>query len=58
MSGYDDSAISEDGLYRYDLWRVWDESKPNVMFIGLNPSTADHEINDNTITRCSTFEES
>ena len=23
--------------YRYALWRIWDDSKPAVMFIGLNP---------------------
>lgn len=27
-------------LYRYSLWRVWDENRPYAMFIGLNPSTA------------------
>ena len=31
--------------YRYKLWRIWDDTLPLVMFIGLNPSTAD-EIND------------
>ncbi|MEQ4693687.1 MULTISPECIES: DUF1643 domain-containing protein [Providencia] len=47
--------ISKDELYRYDLWRIWDNTKPSIMFIGLNPSYADHEINDNTITRCINF---
>lgn len=37
--------------YRYALWRIWDESKPLVMFIGLNPSTANETETDNTITR-------
>lgn len=35
--------------YRYSLWRIWDRSKPMVMFIGLNPSTADESAPDNTI---------
>lgn len=35
--------------YRYALWRIWDESKPLVMFIGLNPSTADEFKPDPTI---------
>lgn len=43
--------FSEDGLYRYSLWRVWDESKPLIAFIGLNPSTADAENDDPTIKR-------
>lgn len=36
---------------RWYLYRIWDESKPFVMFIGLNPSSADENENDNTITR-------
>jgi hypothetical protein len=35
--------------YRYSLWRIWDKSKPLVMFIGLNPSTADETDADPTI---------
>ena len=38
--------------YRYTLWRTWDVSKPKVMFLGLNPSTADEVKNDPTVTRC------
>ncbi len=41
--------------YRYALWRVWDSNKPSVMFIGLNPSTADDVNNDPTVTRCINF---
>lgn len=37
------------GKYRYALWRIWDETKPLVMFIGLNPSTANEATNDQTI---------
>ena len=50
--------ISECGKYRYLLWRVWDESKPMITFIGLNPSTADDVIDDRTITRCMNFAKS
>ena len=32
---------SEDGLYRYLLWRIWEAEKDVVGFILLNPSTAD-----------------
>lgn len=37
--------------YRYALWRIWDKGKPFVMFIGLNPSTANENDSDNTITK-------
>lgn len=50
------SAIfSEDRVFRYELLRVWDTAKPRVLFIGLNPSTADENYDDNTIKRCMTF---
>lgn len=45
------ALFSECGQYRYRLWRIWDTSKPLVMCIGLNPSTANKDQNDNTITR-------
>lgn len=35
--------------YRYALWRIWDQSLPLVMFIGLNPSKANEDEPDNTI---------
>lgn len=43
--------FSNDRSYRYSLWRIWDESKPLVMFIGLNPSTANEPHSDPTIKR-------
>lgn len=46
------AAFSPDQLYRYDLWRTWDESKGFVLYILLNPSTADANLDDPTITRC------
>lgn len=52
------AKFSECGLYRYSLWRVWDNSKPMYTFIGLNPSTADHINDDPTITRCINFTKS
>ena len=42
--------FSECGLYRYKLWRIWDESLPLAMCIGLNPSTANAVKTDPTIT--------
>jgi hypothetical protein len=41
--------FSQDRQYRYALWRIWDESKPLIMFIGLNPSTANEYEPDPTI---------
>lgn len=46
------ALISDDEFYRYKLWRIWDESLPCVLFIGLNPSTADANIDDPTIRKC------
>ena len=46
------------GDYRYLLWREWDSSNKTVTFIMLNPSRADAEINDPTITRCINFSKS
>ncbi len=43
------ATFSECGKHRYALWRIWDTSKPLVMFIGLNPSTANASTNDPTI---------
>ncbi len=49
------AEFSPDRIYRYALYRIWDESRPKVMFIGLNPSTADESIDDPTIRRCKRF---
>lgn len=51
------AEFSADRKYRYALWRVWDKYKPLVMFIGLNPSTANEIDPDPTITRVKTFAE-
>lgn len=37
--------------YRFILWRIWDTEKPAVMFIGLNPSTANENEDDPTIKK-------
>lgn len=39
--------------YRYRLWEIWDRSNPIVLYIMLNPSTADEVKNDPTVERCS-----
>ena len=45
-----EAKFSEDGRNRYWLSRIWDESKPLVMCIGLNPSKAGTTKNDQTIS--------
>jgi len=46
----DQGAIfSTDRKHRHYLWRIWDDENPMVMFIGLNPSTANESENDPTI---------
>jgi len=45
-----DAVIDESGDYRYELTRTWDEDKEKIAFILLNPSTADGEEDDDTIT--------
>lgn len=42
-------------MYRYCLWRIWDRETARMMFIGLNPSTADEFNDDPTIRRCVGF---
>jgi len=49
------AVLSEDKKYRYLLGREWDHNKPCICFVMLNPSTADAEIDDATIRRCTGF---
>lgn len=42
-------------VYRYRLWRIWNDALPYCAFIGLNPSTADETEGDPTIRRCINF---
>ncbi len=47
------AKFSKCGMYRYSLWRRWvSHDDTRVLFIMLNPSTADETENDPTITRC------
>lgn len=46
------SAVYSDcGAYRYALTREWGDG-PRLLFVMLNPSTADERRNDPTIERC------
>lgn len=47
-----DAVLSDDGKYRYLLRRTWDHTKPRMLYVMLNPSTADASIDDPTIKSC------
>ena len=49
------AVLSPCGRYRYSLTRTWPTGRGTVLFIMLNPSTADAETNDPTIRRCIAF---
>ncbi len=49
------AVFAEDRTHRLYLWRRWNKSLPWIMFIGLNPSTADERLNDPTVRRCIGF---
>lgn len=53
MSG--EATFSPDGKYRYRLCRTWDAEAASVLFVMLNPSTADATQDDPTIRRCIGF---
>lgn len=46
------AELSACGMYRWLLTRTWDPKLPVLIFIMLNPSTADAAINDATIRVC------
>ena len=52
------AEFDDTGVYRLRLWRTWDNGPGDVRYVCwvmLNPSTADHEINDQTIRKCIAF---
>jgi len=53
MSGSAEFSLC--GRYRYLLRRTWDPERAGVLFVMLNPSTADATNDDATIRRCVGF---
>lgn len=47
--------ISECGTYRYTLSRIWDENRPIVLWVMLNPSTASAVEDDRTLRKIQEF---
>ena len=52
MFVHSEAQFSDCQQYRYKLIRRWDENSPHVLFVMLNPSTADENVNDPTVRRC------
>ena len=44
--------------YRVALWRTWNQRGPKLLFIGLNPSTANETRDDRTVVRMVNFAKS
>ncbi len=49
------ATISDDGLYRYSLFRKFQASGKKILFVGVNPSTADSVTDDATVRRLVSF---
>lgn len=53
---YEKNAVFDnDKVYRYSLIRKWNDNGIKIVWIMLNPSTADENIDDPTIRRCIGF---
>ena len=52
------AIFSKHRNYRYVLWRIWDNDLTKIMFIGLNPSTANEADDDATMRRVKSFAKS
>lgn len=46
------ARFSDDRLYRYNLYRIWNDAAPILVFVFLKPSTATETRDDPTIKRC------
>ena len=59
MSRDNGAEFDDTGAYRLRLWRTWDRGPFGIVgyacWVMLNPSTADHTVNDQTIRKCIAF---
>lgn len=56
LSQFSGAIFDQKRGYRFILWRFWNDA-PRVLFICLNPSTADEYSDDPTLKRCYAFAE-
>lgn len=49
------ARLSDDGRFRHDLTRQWGRDGRWALWVMLNPSIADADIDDQTIRQCTTF---
>lgn len=49
------ALFSEDRTHRYLLWRIWDDEKPLIAWLMLNPSIANEDKLDPTLRRCKQY---
>jgi len=54
ISQFSGAVFDQKRAYRFILWRFWSDA-PRVLFVGLNPSTADEYGDDHTVRRCLDF---
>lgn len=52
------AKFNEDRTHRFFLSRLWDNAHSKILFIGINPSTADETEDDHTVTRLIKFSQS
>lgn len=50
-----DALFSQCRRFRFELTRDWDSTLPRLLYVMLNPSTADAERDDPTIRKCVGF---
>lgn len=50
ITQFSGAVLDHSRTYRFLLWRFWDE-RPRMLFVGLNPSTANELQNDPTVSR-------
>ena len=53
-----DAVLSGDRKYRYLLSPTWDDTKPTILFLWLNLSTADEKEDDLTMNKCVNYAKS